>query len=270
MEWPPQNTGFFAVAFCGQCIVAIIDTLEIRTYGDGFVSMYGFDAYDSSGGRWRSQVGSGTFAINYYDDGECTTVAATDSAPIGGSSCAMDRYGVITGDCPFINSPAESSNYDGGVTTPTTYVLTGNGDCVIQSVGMFPSARVTGAQTMTLGTPWTEADAIAECEDLGGVSDWSIVGLDAYVIDTWIPWDGMSTLVDWSRLDFRRTHNNYIPSTSYDVTMEVYRDGVSYATLADTVMSDATGTIVWSGAYPHSRGHTFNLIGSSFAATPTP
>lgn len=269
MEWPPQDTGYFAVAFCAQCLAPLVDTLEIRNYGDSFPSMYGFDALDSSGGRWRTQSGSGTFNINYYNDGACEDFGVADTAPIGGSACAMDRYGTITGDCPFFNSPAESANYDGGVVTPSTYVLTGNGDCVVQSAGIYASATVTGAQTITLGIPWTPADAIAESEATG-LSDWSFIALDAYVIDTWETWDGVSNTFGYSRLDFRRTRNGYNPSTSYDVTMEVYQDDVPYATLEDTVVSDTTGTIVWVGAYPHAEGHHYNVIGSTFAAVPTP
>lgn len=298
-EWPPQDTGLFAVPFCVQCCTFVpVDKYEISTTNATGYLMVGTPGWDGMANvLYRTVSWSGGFTTRYSNEGDCSVTEATQTTTYSGSSTRnLSDFVTSTGTCigqidgvtfaeveatnPVLALPPIS--YDGlaNTQTETTDSWAGTGVCVASGGGMYGHERTTGTATATLSNVCTEEVSIAyQGEAFPGWSDWSEYPMDSvfdygalatYEAST----PGVEGYLQWFRMKYRRTKGGFTPGASYVCTMEVYRapgvtyDFVLYATMEITLTADATGTLTWEGETPFARGYSTWVKARSFTATP--
>ena len=104
-------------------------------------------------------------------------------------------------------------------------------------------------------------------------TDFKNADLDYTFTDTWEPSDDTFSCFEYRRLRFKRELSGLNPNTAYSVSMNVERRPIggtwaAYATLTDTVTTDATGRLIWEDDVPHSRGYETWIAARTFAAVP--
>lgn len=298
MDWPPQDTGMFAVPFCVQCCTFVpVDKYEIAASANTGYMMVGVSNPDGSGTNlFRTVSWSGGFTIEYSYDENCSPVEATSTATYGGSSTKefdLSTTGTVTLyqdsvlivetniDAPSLVAPTGMPDDTTGGATSNTEYLDGSGVCApVSGGGTYPAGKADGQAVATYSNECTEEASIAWYEAAyPGWNDWSEAFMDSGWDYNWISMYQIATpaTVGWynhMRLKFRRTKSGYTPGASYVCQMQVERTAYGmgawtlYATMETTLTADATGTLTWEGETPFARGYETWVKARSFTATP--
>lgn len=293
-EWPPQDTGLFAVPFCVQCCTYVpVDKYEIASSVNTGYSMVGAVPPDGSNSLlYRTVTWSGGFNIELSNDG-CYSLEATSTVSYSGTSTANFDWtttGVVTGvqdgntfaeatiGNPYLAASPVSGMAENSETL-TTDTWTGTGECVALG-GLYNNGRTTGTATASFSNVCTEEASIAWHESTyPGWEAWS----EAFMEEFWdYYWQATyaaapAGTVGWythQKMKFRRTKGGFTPGVAYTCTMEVYRapagtyDFVLFATMETELVADATGTLAWEGETPFAREYSTWVKARSFTATP--
>ncbi len=298
MEWPPQDTGRFAVPFCVQCCTfEPVDKYEISGSANTGYMMVGTPNPDGSGtSLFRTVTWSGGFSIQYSNEEDCSIVELTSTASYSGASTNgfdMSISGSVVLyqdsaliaetniDAPSLVAPNGMPDDTAGGTTGSTEYLDGTGECYVVSGGsIYPLGRATGQAVATFSNICTEEDSIAWYDaEYPGWDSWSNAFMDSLWDYVWTSGyqPAPPATVGWyrhGRMRFRRTKSGYTPGARYICQMQVERTAYGegawalYATIETTLDADASGTLTWEGETPFARGYETWVKARSFTAVP--
>lgn len=274
MIWPPQAQDNFQVPECIRCFTTKWEgALWANTTGPYFC---GVQSYDLALTFYKSEVASGTIHVKQYlenCDDEGNLVAEYDVAfggsCIAGDPCSTDDQNpsglTVNGDPVGCNSLFGAGEAFGALEdadqdeTATTRTITGRNTCEtgLGTGGAF-AQNTSGSATSTLSDPDNETDAILRDNPTEAFFDFVEYGLTNPVYNEWqIP---AARFFTYYRAKFRYTRTGMMPSTTYAISVELYRDPTGgfattpYATLSDSVTTDADGVLIWEAEVPFARG----------------
>lgn len=297
-EWPPQDTGVFAVPPCVQCCNYVpLDKYEIANTNVSQYLMVGVPGFDGLADvLYRTASWEGGFSIRYSLLSDCSDTASTSVVQYSGSSTRnlgdfVTSTGTLIGTKDGTDFAYSDANGPGiamppcipaavtPIQTTVTDSLVGTGQCVGFVAAVYHET-VTGSGTSTLSNVCTEEVSLAWRENqTPGWGDW----VDAPMAD-WFDYvllatyqastPGVEGQYSWYRMKYRRTKGGFAPGANYVCTMEVYRapantyDFELYATLEETLVADMMGNLIMEGEAPFARGYSTWVKARSFTATP--
>jgi len=156
--------------------------------------------------------------------------------------------------------PFDESFFDNEY-SETVMSKTGNGECIDASGTIGTNVRASGTATATLSNEDTEELALARyLASPTAWSDWSDFAPQATYLPFWVTASGRRW-VQYFEQDWRVTKTGLLPSTEYDVAVQVWRFAPSeaptfYATQVETGTTDEAGTLIVTGHTPNDRGYS--------------
>lgn len=275
MDWPPQDTGLFEPPACARCH----QDLECSV-AEGQATLCGipeftdvssppriYRKFEWAGSMLRCCLNTDKYTYTGSCELDALTCEPTNSLSIqyesglGGEEPPCD-CGTLTEsedtpvDCPSgVTVPDQSTNPADSVTTitKTTFEQVGLETCAPSECALY------GTTTAALTVEDTEADAIARFrlnEEWSSFLPFSRVQCTAYYEDR-----TSGTSFDYREVKWRVIRNGLLPSTSYDVSVDImrraYPGGGSfslYATVVETVVTDAAGNLYVESFVPNDPG----------------
>jgi hypothetical protein len=276
MIWPPQDTGVFEPPACARCHQDLECSVAegqatlcgTQEFADQSSPVRVYRKFEWAGSMLRCCLGTDKYTYTGSCELNALTCEPTNSLEIlyesgpGGEEPPCDcgegftDSDVTVVDCPSgISVPNQSTNPADSVTTvtKTTYEQVGLETCAPSECALF------GTTTATLSVEDTEADAITRFranEDWSSFLPFNKAQCTAYYEERTI-----GTSFDYREVKWRVVRNGLLPATSYDVSVDIMRRVYGsmgafslYATLVETVVTDANGNLFVEAYVPNDAG----------------